>query len=52
MKALKCCETHGTPVLKTETWAQVIIKCYRDASRMAIAKLKEWAIDISGKDAS
>mmetsp|Transcript_50562 Transcript_50562/g.120353 ORF Transcript_50562/g.120353 Transcript_50562/m.120353 type:complete len:562 (-) Transcript_50562:93-1778(-) len=30
---------------------QVLIKCYRDASRLAIEKLKEWAIDISGKNA-
>jgi T-complex protein 1 subunit eta len=29
---------------------QLIIRSYRDASRLAIAKLKEWAIDISGKD--
>jgi T-complex protein 1 subunit eta len=29
---------------------QMIIRSYRDASRLAIAKLKEWAIDISGKN--
>ncbi len=29
---------------------QLIIRSYRDASRLAIAKLKEWSIDISGKD--
>lgn len=29
---------------------QLIIRSYRDASRLAIAKLIEWSIDISGKD--
>lgn len=29
---------------------QVVIKCYRDASRLAVQKLREWAIDIGGKD--
>lgn len=29
---------------------QLIIRSYRDASRLAIGKLREWAIDISGKD--
>ena len=29
----------------------MLIKCYRDACRLAIEKLKEWAIDISGKNA-
>ena len=29
---------------------QLIIRSYRDASRLAIAKLREWSIDISGKD--
>eukprot|EP00961_Rhodomonas_salina_P003114 42958-Rhodomonas_salina.3 len=29
---------------------QVLIKSYREASRLAIEKLKEWAIEIAGKD--
>ena len=29
---------------------QLIMRSYRDASRLAISKLREWAIDISGKD--
>jgi T-complex protein 1 subunit eta len=29
---------------------QLIIRSYREAGRLAISKLKEWAIDISGKD--